>query len=205
MAATKKPTKLQYLVRLAVLVAILILLEVTGLGMIRTAGLEFTILQIPVVIGAIILGVRAGAILGGVFGLISLWECFGKSAFGAMLLSISPVGTVVTCLVPRILMGVLCALIFMLLIHFGSKIVPFVVASLCGALLNTIFFMSCLVWFFYRTDYIQGFVQVLEAKSPFAFVLGFVGIQGALEAVICTVAGAAISKALYSVLNRKKQ
>ena len=186
MAKQKNMTKLQYLIRLAVLIAILILLEVTGLGMIRTGGLELTILQIPVIIGAILLGVRAGGILGGVFGLISLWECFGKSAFGAMLLSISPLGTVVTCLVPRILMGIL------------------VVASLCGAVLNTIFFMSSLIFFFYSTEYIQGFVYAMGTKSPFTFVLAFVGVQGLIEAILAMVVGAAISKALYMVLYRNK-
>ncbi len=204
MAKQKSMTKLQYLIRLAVLIAILILLEVTGLGMIRTGGLELTILQIPVIIGAILLGVRAGGILGGVFGLISLWECFGKSAFGAMLLSISPLGTVVTCLVPRILMGILCALIFQLIYHFTKKILPFVVASLCGALLNTIFFMTSLIFFFYSTEYIQGFVYAMGTKSPFTFVLAFIGVQGLIEAVLATVVGAAISKALYLVLYRNK-
>ena len=49
-------SNVSYMVRLAVLVAILILLEVTGLGLIKTPGLEFTIMQVPVIIGAIVMG-----------------------------------------------------------------------------------------------------------------------------------------------------
>lgn len=197
-----------YMVRLAVLVAILFLLEVTGLGLIKTPGLEFTIMQVPVIIGAIVMGPAAGAILGGVFGLISFWECFGKSAFGVVLLSVSPVGTFMTCVPTRILMGFLCGLIFRALYRIDrSKLWSFGVAGLAGALINTTLFMGMLVAFFYNAAYIQGFVTMLQGiypwvTNPFFFVIAFVGIQGLLEAIICTIAGAAISKALYKVLNK---
>ena len=47
-----------------------------------------------VVIGAIILGPTAGAILGGVFGITSFIQCFGISAFGTLLFGINPVLTI---------------------------------------------------------------------------------------------------------------
>lgn len=199
----KQGKDINYLVRLSVLVAILLILELTGLGLIKTPGLEFTIMQVPVIIGAIILGPAAGAILGGVFGLISFWECFGKSAFGVVLLGINPLGTFLTCVPTRILMGFLCGLIFKALYSIDrTKLVSFGISGLAGALLNTIFFMGTLLAFFYPTDYIQGFVQMMGSTNPFAFVIAFVGIQGLLEAIICCVIGAAISKALYKAVNR---
>ncbi len=192
----------RYMVQLAALIAILLILEGTGLGLIKTPGLEFTILQVPVIIGAIVMGPAAGGILGGVFGFISFWECFGKSVFGVTLLGINPVGTFITCVPTRILMGLLCGLIFQALYRIDkSKLVSFGIASLSGALLNTVFFMSSLIAFFYHTDYIQGFVQYFGSANPFLFVLAFVGFQGTMEAIICFVAGAAISKALYRVVN----
>lgn len=70
------------IVRLGLLVAILIVMEVTNIGYIKTpTGLELTLMQIPVLIGAIIMGPAEGAILGGVFGLTSFFQCFGKSQF----------------------------------------------------------------------------------------------------------------------------
>ena len=102
----------QDMVRLSVLVAIMLLLELTGLGMIKTAGLEITIFLVPVIVGAIVMGPGAGAFLGGVFGCISFWECFGKSWFGTMLLGISPVLTFLVCVPTRILAGWLCGLAF---------------------------------------------------------------------------------------------
>ena len=62
-----KRTKLSVhdLVQLSVLIAIMLLLELTGLGMIKTAGLEITIMLVPVIVGAIVMGPAAGALLGG--------------------------------------------------------------------------------------------------------------------------------------------
>ena len=195
----------KYMVRLSVLVAILLLLEVTGLGLIKTPGLEFTILQVPVIIGAIVMGPTAGAILGGVFGLISFWECFGRSAFGVVLLGVNPLFTFLVCVPTRLLMGFLCGWIFRALRKVDQsdqKLASFGTASLLGALLNTALFMSALVLFFYQTEFIQGFVSTFGAANPLTFIAAFVGIQGLLEAVICCVAGAAISKALYRTMNK---
>ena len=54
--------------------------------------------------------------------------------------------------------------------------------------------------FFYQTDYIQGFVSMLGAANPFLFVLGFVGINGLVEALLCFVVGSAITRALMAAL-----
>jgi len=187
--------KTRYLVELAVLIAVLLLLEITGLGYIKTVFLEFTIMQVPVVIGAILLGPGAGAILGTAFGLTSFWECFGKSAFGAMLLSINPVGTFVVCVIPRLLMGWLCGLIFRGFFRASKgKIWSYFAASLCGALLNTIFFMTVLMGLFGNSDYIMG---LRGGTSVLGFVAAMVGVQGLLEAVICCILGGVVSRALY--------
>ena len=70
----------QDMVQLSVLIAIMLLLELTGLGMIKTAGLEITIMLVPVIVGAIVMGPAAGALLGGVFGLYELLPAFLFSA-----------------------------------------------------------------------------------------------------------------------------
>ena len=110
---TKRGTySVQDLVRISVLVAIMLLLEVTGLGMIKMPGLEITLLMVPVIVGAIVMGPASGAILGGVFGCISFWECFGRSQFGAVLLGINPIYTFLVCVPTRILAGWLCGVAF---------------------------------------------------------------------------------------------
>lgn len=194
------------MVELAVLLAILLMLEITGLGMFKTFGLELTILQIPVILGAIILGPSAGAILGGVFGLLSFWECFGKSQFGATLLGINPFLTFLVCVPTRILMGWLCGLIFRAMDRklAGTKgdFASYVVASLSGALLNTLFFMTTLCLCFYHTEYIQGFASALGAGNVLLFIVLFVGVQGLVEAALCTVVGAGVGKGVRHALHR---
>ena len=187
----------QDLVRVSVLVAIMLLLEVTGLGMIKTAGLEITILMVPVIVGAIVMGPAAGAVLGGVFGCISFWECFGKSQFGAVLLGINPLYTFLVCVPTRILAGWLCGLAFKGLNKLDkTNLWSFGAAGLIGALCNTAQFMTTLCLCFYNTEFIQGFVQQMGSANPFLFVVAFVGINGLVEAVVCLITGAAIAKAV---------
>lgn len=185
------------IVRLGLLVAILIVMEVTNIGYIKTpTGLELTLMQIPVLIGAIIMGPAEGAILGGVFGLTSFFQCFGKSQFGATLMGINPVLTFIVCFFPRLLMGLCCGLIFKALNKDGKGILPFGAASLSGAALNTLFFMTALIVLFGNSEYIMA---MRGSMNIFKFIAAFVGVQGVIEAIVCTVIGTALSKVLWKV------
>ncbi|MEG0824489.1 MAG: ECF transporter S component [Oscillospiraceae bacterium] len=203
MTNTNTSARTGYLVRISSLVAIMLLLEATGLGMIHVGVLELTILQIPVVIGAIILGPSAGALLGGVFGAISFWECFGRSAFGAALLAINPLSTFIVCFVPRILMGFLCGLIFKALYSIDkTKLLSFAGSSLAGALLNTVLFMTALMLLFGNDPFI---LNMRGGLGLLPFLVAFVGLQGLVEAIVCFLVGAAVSKALIHFLPISKK
>ena len=179
----KKKFSTKFLVEMALLVAIILIMAFTPLGYIKTAGIEITLIVVPVAVGAVTLGPAAGAILGGVFGLASFLRCFGLN-------------------VPtRILTGWLTGLIYQGIRK--TKIpsnVSITIANLCCPLLNTTFFMSMLVFEFYQTEYIQSFVQTLGVSNPFLFVIAFVGINGLVEAVVCFIVGTAISAALKKAL-----
>ena len=191
-----------FMVKLALMVAIIVVMAFSPLGYLRTPGLTITFLTVPVAGGAIILGPTAGAICGAAFGLTSVAMALtGGSAFSAALMQINPFGLLFTCLVPRILEGWICGLIFQLVKKF-SKNGAFIVASLSCPLLNTLFFMSSLVLFFYNTEYIQGLVTKLGATNPLIFVILFVGVQGAIEAVACTILGSAVSRALAAAFRQ---
>lgn len=186
---------------MALLTAIIILLAFTPLGYIRTFGLEITLIVVPVTVGAVTLGPVAGAVLGAVFGATSFIQCFGMSPFGAVLLSINPFATFIVCVGSRILMGWLTGLIYQSLKNIQPvKKAAVVLANLIGPILNTCFFMSTLVLFFYQTEYIQELAESMGVSNAFAFVVAFVGINGVIEAAACFVAGSAISKALQTVL-----
>ena len=192
------------MVELAMMIAIILLMSFTPLGYIRTPGLSVTLLTIPVAVGAIILGPKGGAVCGLAFGATSFYMALtGSSAFAAMLLSISPVGTFITCIVARVLEGWLTGLIFAALYKKAStKKISYYIASLACPLLNTLFFMGFLCIFFYNTEYIQGIASGLGVGNPILFVAAFVGIQGLIEAGICFVIGSIVSRALFSALKR---
>ena len=193
--------KTLFMVELALMVAIIFIMAFTPLGYFQTMGLSITFLTVPVAVGAIILGPKGGAICGLAFGITSFMQCFGMGAFGTMLFSINPLGTAITCIIPRVLEGLLCGLIFQAL-HKNMKNGAYLIASLACPLLNTLFFMSSLVLFFYNTEYIQGLVTKLGATNPLIFVILFVGVQGAIEAVACTILGSAVSRALAAAFRQ---
>ena len=62
----------RWMVSVALMAAVVILLANTPLGMIQLPIIKATTVHIPVIIGAILLGPMAGAILGAVFGVCSL-------------------------------------------------------------------------------------------------------------------------------------
>lgn len=192
-------TSTLYMVELALMVAIIFIMAFTPLGYFRTPGLSITFLTVPVAVGAVILGPKGGAACGLAFGITSLIQAFIGGSFGTMLLSINPAGTAFTCIVPRILEGWLCGLIFQA-VRKVSKNGAYFAASLACPLLNTLFFMSSLVVIFYHTDYIQGFVETLGVSNPFTFVVAFVGVQGAIEAVVCFLIASVVSRALATAL-----
>lgn len=207
---SKQHKKVLALVQMAVLIAIMLVLELTGLGMVKIGALEMTILQFPVIVGAIIMGPAAGAGLGLVFGLISFWECFGKSTFGVTLLSINPFFTFLVCVPTRTLMGFFCGLVYrgmhrilikgMDRVSQTIKMIPYLVASLAGSLLNTLFFMSTLLALFASTEYIRGFMQVAGTQNLILFAVWFVGIQGLVEALLCAFLGTVVSRSANEIL-----
>lgn len=182
--------------RLAILVAVTLIMAFTPLGYLRTAGMEISFLMIPVVVGAVVLGPTEGAILGGVFGLTSFSTCFTGSLMGSQLLNINPVFTFIVCVVPRVLAGWLPGLLFRALTRKKDPLYAYGAAALSGAVLNTVLFMGSLCLFFYGSDYIQGMVAQTGAANPIVFIAILVGVQGLIEAGVCFIVGAAISKAL---------
>lgn len=204
MHTANKKFDTRYMVELAMMIAIILLMSFTPLGYIRLPGLSATLLTVPVAVGAIILGPKGGAVCGLAFGATSFYMALtGSSAFAAMLLSINPVGTFITCVVARTLEGWLTGLIFSALYKKAStRSFSYYIASLACPLLNTLFFMGFLCIFFYNTEYIQGLAAGLGVGNPILFVAAFVGVQGLIEAAICFVIASIVSRALFVALKR---
>lgn len=181
------------MVQTAILSAIIILMSFTPLGYLKAGVIEITFIMIPVAVGAILMGPTTGALLGTVFGMTSfLQAAFGLSPFGVALLQINPFYTFILTMVPRILMGWLVGLIFQALHKIDrTKIVAYAVASLSGALINTILFVGGLFLLFGSTDYIRSFGPTVPT-----IIALLVSVNAALEAAFSLVVGTAVTKAL---------
>ena len=199
----KTKASLLKLTQAAILIALIFLLGFTPIGFLRVGAIEITFLVVPVAVGAVILGPAYGALLGGAFGIVSLIQCFMGSPFGSALLQISAVSTVVLCILPRVLMGFLSALIFKGMRRATKNdYVSCGVASVSAALLNTLFFMLTLIPLFGSSDYIISMMQQLGASNFLRFAVLFVGLNGAVEAAVCAVIGFGISSVIIRFLPR---
>ena len=203
MSRSIQSRKLRYLCLVSMFVAIELLMKLAGLGNIPINPLlNVTLMNIPVAIGAIMLGPTAGLILGTTFGLTSFIQ--PMSAMITTLFSISAVHTIIMCVCMRALMGFCVGWIFRLLSGIDrKKVFSYFGASFFAAFLNTLFFMGYLILFFYNTEYIQGKVAAMGAVNPFHFVIVFVGINGLLELAATTLIGGGVAKGVGYALNKK--
>lgn len=193
------------LTQLALLLALVLIMSYTPLGYLPVGPLSLSLLSIPVAIGAMLMGPLAGAVLGGAFGLTSFFSAMrGGSLLGTAMFTASPAGTFVTCFVARLLMGALCGVVFKLARRLwpDNDKLCCAIGGLAAPLLNTVFFMGFLVALFYNIDYVQQLAAAMGAANPLMFVVGMVGIQGLIEAVLGCVVSAAVTVPVRKVLKQ---
>ena len=195
----------KFLAQLALLVAVELVMKITGLGSVPIGPIYMSFLTLPVAIGAILMGPLAGAILGGVFGIASFIDAVsGASAMGGVLFQVETFKTFVLCVITRILMGVCSGIIFKAINKvLKDRTIAYSIGAISAPLLNTLFFMGFLVIAFYDTDYIQKLAHTIGATNPLTFVITLVGLQGLIEAVTCCILGTVVSKALANHLGHK--
>lgn len=192
----KNRTNVRWLTQLALLVAILLVMNYTPLGYLQVGPLSASLLSLPVAIGAMTMGPTAGALLGAVFGITSFLQAMeGKSLLSAAMFNASPVGTFVVCVVSRVLMGLCAALLFEALCKLLPKQEKFCcfAGALLTAVLNTVFFMGALVLLFYDLPYVQELAQGMGATNVLMFVVLFVGVQAIVEWVLCCLVAGAVT------------
>ena len=191
----------------AILTAIIIIMTfIPAIGYLKIGVLSITFLTVPVIIGAVSNGPGIGAVLGLVFGLTSFMQCFGigpDSPLGTLLLGFSPVKTAILCIVPRVLIGVVCGFIYKGLSKTKApKIVQYAISAISAPLTNTILFMGTLVVFFWKTDVFQAEVLQGVKISVFDFIITSVGINGIVELIVCSILGTVILIPLQKAVSK---
>ena len=190
------------MVKLAMLVALLMIFCFTSIGFLKIGIVEITFNMIPVVIGAIAIGPAAGAFLGALFGAASFWQCFGQSTFGTLLFGVNPFFTVLICFVPRILAGLLPGLIFRTMTNKKDNIAAYFVSAAVGSLTNTVLFVGgfCLLF----KDTMLGMASD-NGLSPLALIATAFLLNAAVELVANTAIVAAVSKAVTKAEKSKSK
>ena len=197
------------LIKMALFVAIIILLSVTPLGYIHLGVINATTIQIPAIIGAILFGWKKSAFLGGVFGITSMIKnTFQPNATSFVFSPFVPVFgrdegsllALVVCLVPRIMIGVVSGLLFMALSKTKiSKTISAGICGFCGAMTNTVLVMGGIYLFFGRS-YSAAKEQAYEALigTVMATITGI----GITEALVSAVISAAVCIPLFKYLSK---
>lgn len=209
MKRSKQQTR--YMVTLSMLCGILIVMGMTGIGFIPLPLIKATTMHIPVILGAILLGPTAGAILGAVFGLCSVWAntvtpSILSFAFSPFMTNEGFVGIAKSIWIAvgcRILLGLIAGWLWKLLkkCKLGDMIslpTTAAVASVC----HTLLVMGSI--------YVLLAQQYAEAKNVavgavFGLIMGTVAGSGIPEAIVAAILVAALGKALLHLLERMKK
>jgi len=183
------------LVQVSMVIAVLIALDLTGLGFIKFPMASFTTMHIPVIVGAIVLGPVYGGIFGGTMGVISMLEATFKGtgpvdlAFSPFY-SGSPFSSVLMSVVVRIFIGVVAGLVFRAMIKSNvNSYISMVVAAFLATATNTVGVLSCL-WLLFPSlginfkIFIEAIITlnfVFELILAIVFSLGFAKALPALK------------------------
>lgn len=194
----------RWLVGVAMFVALQMVLQLTGIGLIPLPLIRATTLHIPVIVGAVLLGPLAGAILGGTFGLCSMWTAttaptplsFAFSPF----LADTAAGAVKAVWIAfgcRILIGVVAGWLWIALKKLKvNDLAALPVVGVAGALTNTGLVMGS-IYFLLTPEFAEA--QNVGMETVLGAVMGIVTTSGVAEAIAAAVLVTAVCKALLHV------
>ena len=173
--------KTRRLTGLALLTAIIVVLQIVA-SFIKFGPFSITLALAPIIIGAALYGPKAGAYLGGVFGVVVLIACIlGWDPGGSVLWNANPFLTAVVCLAKGILAG-LCAGAVYQAISKGplAPIVGAIAAGIVSPVVNTGLFCLCLTLLFH--DILVAWAGGTDIV--YYIIFGLTGINFLLELVI---------------------
>lgn len=132
---------------LAILTAIIIVLQIFT-TFVKFGPFSITLALIPMVVGAAMYGVGAGAYLGAVLGVIVTIMCItGGDVGGAMVWAANPVLCAIMCVLKTAMAGLVAGLIYKAL-SGKNKFVAVLLAAIASPIVNTgIFIIGMLVFF----------------------------------------------------------
>ena len=209
MSTRKMDTR--YMSLLAMFCGVLLVMGMTGIGFIPLPVIKATTMHIPVILGAVLLGPGAGAVLGAVFGLCSIWV--NTTSPGLLAFAFSPfmsteglVGAAKSLWIAlgcRILLGVIAGYLWRILKKWIRKdYIALPVTAVIATLCHTALVMGSI--------YVLLAQQYAEAKNVavtavFGLVMGTVTASGIPEAIAAAILVTVIGKSLLHLMERMKK
>lgn len=207
----RKKMDTRYMATLAMFCGILLVMGATGIGFIPLPVIKATTMHIPVILGAVLLGPAAGAVLGGVFGLCSIWA--NTTSPGLLAFAFSPFMTTEglpgvlkslwIALGCRILLGVIAGWLWkgmkrVLKQDYLALPVTAAISTIC----HTILVMGS-IYLLLAQQYAQA--KNVAITAVFGLVMGTVTASGIPEAIIAAVLVTVIGKALLHLMARTQK
>lgn len=206
MKAKKHDTR--WMVSVALMAAIVIVLANTPLGMIQLPIIKATTVHIPVILGAILLGPGAGAILGAIFGICSLVSntmapTLLSFAFSPFLSTTGIPGALKAIWISvgcRILIGVVAGWLWVLFTKIKlNQFIALPIVGFVGSMVNTVTVMGS-IYFLFAQQYAE--VKEVALTAVFGLVMGTVTASGIPEAIAAAILVLALGKVLVVVFRK---
>ena len=182
-STTHKKLGLHQMVVVGMLSGISIFMGLTGIGFIPLPFMKATIMHIPTIIGAIIEGPLVGGLVGGVFGLFSIYQAF-TAPLPTSFIFYNPI----IAIVPRVLIAIVAYYVYKFL---KSKIkkesLAIGIASVLATLTNTAGVLG-LTYVFYLDKYAHVLGLAPSAAGAAIATVGVTnGIPEAILSAIITI------------------
>lgn len=192
----------RWLASVALMMAIVILLANTPLGLIQLPVIKATTVHIPVIIGAVLLGPLAGGILGATFGICSMISntmaptllSFAFSPFMSMTGISGMIKAVWISVGCRVMIGVVAGWLWILLkkVHLNS-LIALPITGFVGSMVNTVFVMGS-IYLLLAAQYAE--VKSVGVDAVWGLIMVTVTASGIPEAIVAAILVAVIGKVM---------
>ena len=207
----QKTNDTRYMALLAMLCGVLLVMGMTGIGFIPLPVIKATTMHIPVILGAILLGPGAGAALGGVFGLCSIWA--NTTTPGLLSFAFSPfmstegltgvAKSLWIALGCRILFGWLAGIFWILFRKiFKKENAALPVTAAVATICHTVLVMGS-IYLLLSQQYAAA--KNVAMNAVFGLIMGTVTASGIPEAIAAAILVTVIGKALLNLTARMKK
>ena len=201
----------RYMAMLAMLCGVLLVMGMTGIGFIPLPVIKATTMHIPVILGAVLLGPKAGGILGAVFGMCSIWA--NTTTPGLLSFAFSPFMTTegLSGVAKSLWIALGCRILFGLIAGWLWKVfakllkndyISLPLTAATATICHTLLVMGSI--------YLLLAQQYAEAKNVaisavFGLIMGTITASGIPEAIIAAILVTVIGRTLLHMMLKIKK